>query len=169
MPSTEILTQYLPLCWFRHDPLKLTRSISFFKTNLLIYFIVEYVTQTNMTDDPFESFVEVSIQILLTLLFISFILYLNKTLYAYIQVTSAILICANIISIFVIPVLIWLTVDENILSYYSLSLLFVWEFTVISYILRKSLAINSIASLALSVLYFSVTYLGAFAIGQILV
>ena len=169
MPSTEILTQYLPLCWFRHDPLKLTRSISFFKTNLLIYFIVEYVTQTNMTDGPFESFVEVSIQILLTLLFISFILYLNKTLYAYIQVTSAILICANIISIFVIPVLIWLTVDENILSYYSLSLLFVWEFTVISYILRKSLAINSIASLALSVLYFSVTYLGAFAIGQILV
>ncbi len=167
MLSTELLTQYLPLCWFKQDPLKLTRSMSFFKTNLLIYFIVEYITQANMTDDPFESFVEVSIQILLTLFFIGFVLHLNKTLYAYIQVTSSILVCANIISIFVIPVLVWLTVDENILSYYSLSLLFVWEFTVISYILRKALTINSTAGLALSVVYFSITYLGAFALGQL--
>jgi hypothetical protein len=169
MLSIEILKQYLPLCWFKNNPLKLTRSISFFKKNLLFYFIVEYFMQTNMTDDPFESFTEVTIQTLLTLVFIAFILRLNKSLYAYIQVTTAILVCANIISLFVVPVLIWLTVNEDILSYYCLTLLFVWEFTVISYIFRKTLAINSAASLALSVFYFTATYLGAFALGQLLI
>ena len=125
--------------------------------------------QANMTDDPFESFVEVAIQTLLTLLFIGFILRLNKTLYAYLQVTTAILVCANIISLFVIPVLIWLTVSEDLLSYYSLGILFLWELTVMAYIFRKILAINFAASIALSLLYFTVTYLGAFTIGQILV
>ena len=125
--------------------------------------------QANMTDDPFESFVEVAIQTLLTLLFIGFILRLNKTLYAYLQVTTAILVCANIISLFVIPVLIWLTVSEALLSYYSLGILFLWELTVMAYIFRKILAINSAASIALSLLYFTVSYLGAFTIGQILI
>ena len=124
--------------------------------------------QANMTDDPFESFVEVAIQTLLTLLFIGFILRLNKTLYAYLQVTTAILVCANIISLFVIPVLIWLTVSEALLSYYSLGILFLWELTVMAYIFKKILAINSAASIVLSLLYFTVTYLGAFTIGQIL-
>lgn len=122
-----------------------------------------------MTDDPFESFTEVSIQTLLMLTFIGLILHLNKILYAYVQITTAIMVCANIVSLFVIPVLIWLTVTEDLLSYYSLGLLFIWEFTVIAYIFRKVLAINSAASLVLSLLYFTVTYLGAFAIGQVLV
>ena len=168
MLTIDILRQYLPLSWFRHNPLELTRSTSFFKQNLLFYFIVEYFMQANMTDDPFESFTEVSIQTLLTLMSIGFILRLNKTLYAYIQVTTAILVCANVVSLFVIPVLIWLTVSEDLLSYYSLGLLFMWEFTVIAYIFRKIMSINLAASLALSVLYFTVTYLGAFAIGQVL-
>ena len=124
--------------------------------------------QANMTDDPFESFIEVSIETLITLMFIGFILHLNKTLYAYIQVTTAILVCANIVSLFVIPVLIWLTVSEDLLSYYSLGLLFLWELTLIAYIFRKTLSINLLASLVLSVLYFTVAYLGAFAIGQLL-
>ena len=38
-----------------------------------------------------------------------------------------------------------------------------------AYIFRKILAINSAASIALSLLYFTVTYLGAFTIGQVLV
>ena len=169
MSTIEILKQYVPLCWFKQDPLKLTRSMSFFKKNLLVYFIVEYFMQTNMTDDPFESFTEVTIQIFLTLIFISFILQLNKTLYAFIEITSSILVCANIISFFIIPVLIWLTVNEDILSYYCLILLLIWEFVVMAYIFKKVLAINYAASLAFSVLYYTITYLGAFSIGQILI
>jgi hypothetical protein len=168
MSPIEILKQYLPLCWLKQNPLKLTRSMSFFKQNLLIYFIVEYFMQTNMTDDPFESFTEVTLQIFLTLMFISFILRINNMLYAFIEVTSSILVCANTVSFFIIPVLIWLTVNEDILSYYCLALLLIWEFIVMAYILKKTLAINSAASLALSALYYIITYLGAFSLGQIL-
>lgn len=168
MSPIEILKQYLPLCWLKQNPLKLTRSMSFFKQNLLIYFIVEYFMQTNMTDDPFESFTEVTLQIFLTLIFISFILRINNMLYAFIEVTSSILVCANTVSFFIIPVLIWLTVNEDILSYYCLALLLIWEFMVMAYILKKTLAINSAASLALSALYYIITYLGAFSLGQIL-
>ena len=125
--------------------------------------------QTNMTDDPFESFTEVSIETLLTFMFIGLVLYLNKTFYAFIQVTTAILVCANVVSLFVIPVLIWLTIYEYLLSYYSLGLLFIWELTLIAYIFRKTLSINIAASLVLSALYFTIAYLGAFAIGQILI
>ena len=169
MLTIEILRQYLPLCWFKHNPLELTRSMRFFKQNLLFYYIVEYFMQANMTDDPFESFTEVSIETLLTFMFIGLVLYLNKTFYAFIQVTTAILFCANIVSLFVIPVLIWLTIYEYLLSYYSLGLLFIWELALIAYIFRKTLSINLAASLALSALYFTVAYLGAFAIGQVLI
>ena len=168
MSPIEILKQYLALCWLKQNPLKLTRSMSFFKQNLLIYFIVEYFMQTNMTDDPFESFTEVTLQIFLTLMFISFILRINNMLYAFIEVTSSILVCANTVSFFIIPVLIWLTVNEDILSYYCLALLLIWECIVMAYILKKTLAINSAASLALSALYYIITYLGAFSLGQIL-
>ncbi len=168
MSPIEILKQYLPLCWLKQNPLKLTRSMSFFKQNLLIYFIVEYFMQTNMTDDPFESFTEVTLQIFLTLMFISFILRINNMLYAFIEVTSSLLVCANTVSFFIIPVLIWLTVNEDILSYYCLALLLIWEFIVMAYIFKKTLAINSAASLALSALYYIITYLGAFSLGQIL-
>ena len=123
--------------------------------------------QANMTDDPFESFTEVSIETTLTLIFIGLLLLLNKTLYVYIQVTTAIIFCANVISLFIIPVLIWLTVTEDILSYYLLGLIFLWDFMLVAYILKKTLSINLPASLALSVFYFIATYLGAFALGQL--
>ena len=120
-----------------------------------------------MTDDPFESFTEVSIETTLTLLFIGLILLLNKTLYVYIQVITAIIFCSNVVSLFIIPVLIWLTVTEDILSYYLLGLIFLWDFMLVAYIFRKVLSINLPASLALSVFYFIVAYLGAFALGQL--
>ncbi len=93
----DVLKQYLPLCWLRNNPLELPRSVDFFKQNLLFYFVVEYFMQANMTDDPIESFTEVSIETLLTLIFIGVMLFFNRTLYAYVQVTTAIIFCANII------------------------------------------------------------------------
>ncbi len=167
MLITELIKQYLPLCWYEHQPLQLTRSMSFFKQNLLFYFVIEYFMQANMTDDPFESFTEVFVQVFLALIFIALLLKLNKTLYAYVQVTTAILVSSNAIALFVVPVLIWLTVEEDILSYYSLGILFIWELTVIGYIFKKALGINSAASLVVSFLYFIITYLGAFALGQL--
>lgn len=123
--------------------------------------------QTNMTDDPIESFTEVSLQTLLTLLFIGMTMFFNRTLYAYVQVASAIIFCANIIGLFVIPVLIWLTVSEDPLSYYFIALLLFWDYVVVSHIFKQVLSVNIFASLVLALFYFTVTYFGAFALGQL--
>ena len=168
MSSIEIIRQFIPLCWFRNNPLELTRSTGFFKQNLVFFYIVEFFMQTNMTDDPFESFLEVSFETAFTLLFIGFILYLNKTLYAFVQTTTAVLLCSNIISLFIIPVLVWLTLNEYLVSYYILGLLFIWELVLIAYVFRKTLAINLSASIAFSAVYFILVYLGSFSIGQML-
>jgi hypothetical protein len=164
----DALKQYLPLCWLRNNPLELPRSVDFFKQNLLFYFVVEYFMQANMTDDPLESFTEVSVETLLTLIFIGVMLFFNRTLYAYVQVTTAIIFCANIIGLFIIPVLIWLTISEEPLSYYLLSLLLFWDYAVVTHIIKQVLSINLLASLLLSLFYFIATYFGAFALGQLL-
>lgn len=164
----DVLKQYLPLCWLKNNPLTLPRSVDFFKQNLLFYFVAEYFMQANMTDDPIESFTEVSLETFLTLLFIGIMLFFNRTLYAYVQVTTAIIFCANIIGLFVVPVLIWLTVSEDPLSYYFLSLLLFWDYAVVTYIIKQVLSINLFASLVLALFYFIATYFGAFALGQLL-
>jgi len=164
----DILKQYLPLCWLRNNPLELPRSVYFFKQNLLFYFVSEYLMQTNMTDDPLESFTEVSIEIFLTLFFIGVMLFFNRTLYAYVQVATAIIFCANIIGLFVVPVLIWLTVSEVPLSYYFFALLLFWDYAVVTQIIRKVLSVNIFASLVLALFYFTATYFAAFALGQML-
>jgi len=163
----DVLKQFLPLCWLKNNPLELPRSVDFFKQNLLFYFVVEYFMQANMTDDPLESFTEVSIQTLLMLIFIGVTLFFNRTLYAYIQVTTAIIFCANIVALFIIPVLIWLTVSEDPLSYYFLGLLLFWDYVLVTYIIRQVLSINLFASLVVSLFYFATTYFGAFALGQL--
>ncbi|MDI1231390.1 MAG: hypothetical protein PSV18_06080 [Methylobacter sp.] len=164
----DVLKQYLSLCWLKNNPLELPRSLGFFKQNLLFYFVVAYFMQTNMTTDPLESFVEVSIETLLALTFIGVMLFFNRTLYAYIQVATAILFCANIVALPLIPVLIWLTVSEDLLSYYFLGLLLLWEFVLVTNIIRRVLSINIFASLILSLVYFIVAYLGAFGLGQLM-
>ncbi len=166
--TMDILKQYLPLCRLKNNPLMLPRSVDFFKQNLLFYFIVEYLMQTNMTDDPIESFTEVSIETFLTLLFIGVMLFFNRTLYAYVQVTTAIIFCANIIALFIVPVMIWLTISEEPLSYYLLGLLLFWDYLVVTHIIRQVISVNLVAGLVLSLFYFTVTYFGAFALGQLI-
>jgi hypothetical protein len=164
----DLLSEYLAICWLGADPMELPRSTSLLKKSLFTYFIVYYLLQANMTDDPFESLYEVFIQIGLSLLFIAVILSLNKTLYVYVQVTTAILFSANFIAIFLVPTMVWLTVSEDPWSYYLFSLLILWYYAVICYVFKNSLLINIPASLVLAFLYFVATYLGAFALGQMI-
>ncbi|MCK4841523.1 MAG: hypothetical protein KAT04_06530 [Methylococcales bacterium] len=154
---------YLPLCWLQTNPLDLPRSIEFLKQNLWFYFIVELFIQANMID-PTEAVFEVVIETVLTVCFVGLILFLNKTTHLYVQILTAILFCENIVALFGLPAVVWLTVSESMLSYYLLGLLFLWDFLLITYILKKVLAINSIASLTISFFYFMMTYAGAYAL-----
>ncbi|MDO9139538.1 MAG: hypothetical protein Q7U38_04340 [Methylobacter sp.] len=164
----DVLTQYLSLCWLQNNPLKLPRSVSFLKQNLLFYFVVEFFMQTNMTDDPIDSFIEVTLETLLTFVFIGVLLFLNRMLYAYIQVMTAIIFCANVVGLFIVPVVAWLTVSEDILSYYLLAMLLLWNYVLVTYIFKQVLAVNIPAGMVLSLFYFLITYFGAFALGQLL-
>lgn len=161
------LAEYLGLCWLRGDPLELPKSDGLFKKNLFVYFIIGYLLQANMIDDPLESLYEISAQMILMLTFIAMMLMLNRTLYIYVQITTAFVFSANIISIAVIPVMVWLTVSEDAFSYYLLFVLIGWYFCIVSYIIKHTLVINLPASMVLSLFYFIVTYLGAFAFGQV--
>lgn len=168
MATVDNIRQYLPICWFRHNPLELTRSPGFFKQNLLFYFLVQYFLQANMTDDPVESFYEVILETGLTLLFIGLAMFLNKTLYGFVQVTTAMMLCANVVAVFIIPVMIWATVSDDPLSYYILFTLIFWDFTLVVYIFKKTLDVNILASTVLGMVYFVTTYLGAFGLGQLI-
>ncbi len=164
----DIFSEYLAVCWLNGDPMELPRSTSLFRKSLFIYFVVYYLLQANMTDDPFESIYEVLLQVALMLAFIGLMLSLNKTLYIYIQVCTAIIFSANVVAIFIIPVMVWLTVSEDPWSYYIFSVIIVWYYAIVSYIFKHSLLINIPASMVLSLIYFIATYLGAFALGQLI-
>ncbi|NOU20563.1 MAG: hypothetical protein HOO93_02020 [Methyloglobulus sp.] len=164
----DTIREYLALCWLNNDPLELPRSVGLFKKNLLIYFVVGYLLQANMIDDPVESLYEISLQTVLMLAFIGIMLALNKTLYAYIQITTAFMFSANLISAFVIPVMVWLTVSEDIYSYYLFFLLLAWYYAIVTYIIKCTLLINVPASMVLALFYFIATFLSAFALGQML-
>ncbi|PPD38815.1 MAG: hypothetical protein CTY16_19740 [Methylobacter sp.] len=164
----ETLKHYLPLCWFRSNPIELVRSVSFLKQNIIFYFVVEFFLQANMTDDPVESFYEVSFETLLTLLFIWVMLALNRSLYGFIQVASAILFCSNAVSFLVIPVLIWLTMSENTISYYLVGILLAWDFALTTYVIKRVLVLNVAASAVVSLCYAAFTYFGAYTLGQLI-
>jgi len=154
---------YFPLCFLKINPLDLPRSVAFFKQNLWFYFVLELFIQANMID-PYEAFFEVVIETSLTLCFVGLILFLNKSNHLYIQIATAVLFCENVIAFFGVPVVIWLTVSESILSYYLLGLLVLWDFILITYIIKQILSINMAASLAISFFYFLMTYFGAYAV-----
>jgi hypothetical protein len=163
----DILREYWAVCWLQNDPLELPRSPNLFKNSLALYFAIGYLLQANMIDDPIESLYEIIFQIILMMMFIGIMLLLNKTLYVYVQVTTAFLFSANIISVFVIPVMVWLTVSEDIYSYYLFAVLLAWYYAIVSYIIKYTLDINVPASMVLALFYFIATYLGAFALGQV--
>jgi hypothetical protein len=164
----EILREYLALCWLGNDALELPRSESLFRKNLVIYFVIGYLLQANMIDDPLESFYEIIMQIIFMLGFIAILLILNKTLYVYVQVATAFILTANVVSVFAVPVMVWLTVSEDLYSYYLFFLLLAWYYAIVAYIIKCVLVINIAASMVLALFYFIATFLGAFAIGQMI-
>jgi hypothetical protein len=64
--------------------------------------------------------------------------------------------------------MVWLTVTDDPLSYYVMGVLVLWFYALISYIIKTALAIDILASLALSLLYFIVVYMGAIGLGQVI-
>ena len=153
----DVLKQYLPLCWFKNHPLQLPSSMPFFKANLIFFCTIELLTLLNMVP-ILDAFVEAIMDGALTLFFVLTILSLNRAMHNYLQVASAILVCENLLSIFSIPVLAWLIITPDWLSYTALAGLLIWNFAIITYLLKKVLSIDILASSILAFVYFISTY-----------
>lgn len=163
MLTMDILRQYMPLCWWSNNPLDLPRSMTFFKWNLIIYYLVELFLQVNMID-PWEAFVEVTLETVLTLGFIALMMILNRNFHCYLQVATAVLVCENLIAVFAVPTMVWLTVTDDLLSYITFGCLVFWDITLVTYIIKKVLKINVLASLAVACIYFICTYGAAYGL-----
>lgn len=159
----EILKQYMRLAWFQGNPLELPRSVSFFQKNIWFYILVELFIQINITD-PFEATLEVAIETSLTLGFVALLLLYKKALAGYIPAVTSFLVCENIVAAFGLPVVVWLTTTDDLISYILLLGLILWDVAMITYLIKRILVTNSLFAFLLSTTYFLCTYVGAFLI-----
>ncbi|MDD2759482.1 MAG: hypothetical protein PHH11_04220 [Methylomonas sp.] len=163
----DIIKQYLALCWFHVSPLQLQRSLRFFQNNLIFNFLVFFFIHFNMTDD-IESISEVIIETALNLGFIGLTLWLNRSSHTFIQVSSAILFCENIVGVFLVPIMFWATVAEDFWGYALISLTLAWNWAMVAAIFKKVLDINLLAGLVMSMFYFLFSFGGGFAVNSLI-
>ncbi len=157
----ELIKAYVPLCWFRHCPLELPRSVGFFQKNLYYYLLIELFILANITD-PLDALIEAILETGLTLLFVEILLYFKNASAGFISAATSFLVCENIIATAGLPVIVWLTTTDDLLSYYILFGLMAWGVAVIAYLIMRILLISPVWAFVLSVVYFSVTHGGAF-------
>lgn len=164
----DIIRQYFPLCWLNVSVLNLPRSTRFFKHNLIFYFTIVFFIQFNMVDD-IDSILEVLLETSLTLAFIALVLLLNGTIGAFIQVSSAVLFCENVVALFLAPILFWATVAEDTPSYMTLALFLLWDLIIVGRIFKDVLRVNNAAGLVVALFYFLTSYGGAYGLYSLLV
>ncbi|MDP2180653.1 hypothetical protein [Methylicorpusculum sp.] len=157
----ENLKLYAQLCLFRNNPLELPRSVSFFQKNLYFYILIELFIQANVTD-PLEAMIGVAIETVLTLLFVAGLLRYKNAMPGFIAAASSFLLCENIVASFGLPVVVWLTSTDDLLSYYLMFVLIIWDVAIITYLIKRILIVDILFSLLLASSYFLVTYLGSY-------
>lgn len=163
----DIIKHYLKLCWFDVSPLELPRSTAFFKQNLAFNVLMFTFIHFNMTDD-IESVSEVFIETALNLGFIALTLCLNRTMYTFVQVATAILFSENFASLFLLPVMFWSTISEDWLSYSFLSVILLLNMAVIANIFKQAIGINILAGFIMALFYLVFSFGGGFALNSFL-
>ncbi len=162
------IKQYLPLCWFAVSPLDLPVSHKFFQQNLLFYFALELFTQANMIE-VYEALFEVTIETTLTVCFIALALLLNRTFDTFFPVVTSVLFAENVVAVFGLPTMIWLTMSDHELSYILMFLLVIWDYLLVAFIFRKAFGINNLAAGIVSFFYFFCTYGAAYGITSLII
>lgn len=104
--------------------------------------------------DDIDSILEVLLETSLTLAFIALVLLLNGTINAFIQVSSAVLFCENVVALFLAPILFWATVAEDTPSYMTLALFLLWDLIIVGRIFKDVLRVNNAAGLVVALFYF---------------
>jgi len=161
MLNIEELKEYLSLCKFRGDIEDMPESMPLFRQALICYSIIGVFLQINIKG-PIEAFFELGIEIILTFLFVAVLLYTVKAMNLYWRVLTAYFVCQDFISIIGVPILMWVTISDEVWSYYILGVVILWVMAVIAYINSQISDFGSFFSAVLSLAYFVSVYGGGF-------
>jgi len=157
----EQLKEYISLCWLKGDLDEMPESMPLFRNALIFYTVVAVFLQINVKGF-IEAFIEVGIEIVLTFLFVSILLFFTKAMDQFWRVLTAYFICQDFILIFSVPLLIWVTISEDAWAYYTLSIIMIWVISVFAYINNQIITSGSFVSTMLSLGYFVTVYGGGF-------
>jgi hypothetical protein len=162
-----MLKQYFPLFWFGHVPTYLPTSKSFLNRNLIFYLCTGLFIQANITD-LVEAFIQVIMELLITVLFVTVLLKVKTSLSQFKEVFTAFVICENFFYLCALPFAIWYiatrTSEYSLLPLYAAIIIIVWFWAIIAHLLHSLFDFKWGISILISVFYFLVTYLGSLAL-----
>ncbi len=165
----EYLKQYINFCLFKTTLKDLPKSVPFLQASLVVYLIVGFLIQANISD-PFEAFIESLIEIVFTTILIFILLIFAGKFSSFVQTFTAFIISENIIFALMLPIAVWMDFFDDIISISVCVLLvvcyIVWYLLVISYLIRQLLSISKAAAFTMSFCYAVVTYIGPFMMLQ---
>lgn len=162
-----MLKDYLQLCWLSGYPEDLPTNRKFLLINLAIYLLMGLFIQANISD-PIEAFLQILIEIVITVLFMAALLLKDGSTYNFERFLTAILVCENFVYMLALPLAFWFIFAKGTSAgYYPVyigTILVLWSVVIIAYLLQGLFGFDWKMSASLSVLYFILTYFGSFGL-----
>lgn len=159
--------EYIQLCWLSGYPDDLPTDRKFLWINLSIYMGMGLFIQANISD-PVEAFIQILIEIVITLLFIGAMLLKDGSTYNFERFLTAILVCENFVYTLALPLAFWFIFAKGsefaLYPVYFGSALIIWSVVIIAYLLQGLFDLEWKISTTLSILYFILTYFGSFGL-----
>ena len=139
--------------------------MNFCKRLISLYLLFGLFIQANISD-PIEAFLQVFLEILITLVFMAVIvLKRDEGFYNFERFLTAILVCENFIYVLGLPLAFWFIFAKGsaVETYpiYIAGFLVFWSLAIIAYLLKELFEFSWQISTSLSILYFLLTYLGS--------
>ena len=166
--SSNILNQNLKLCFFKGTLVDQVRSVPFLRLALIVNILLGIFVQANITE-PLDAFIQIFLQIMVTIIYITLLLYYIKSLNFFVQMLTAILVSQNFLYFIGVPLTIWVTITDELLVYYALGGLLFWGIAIIAYILRQLLFFDVAFSIIMALIFYLIVYGGAFFISSVII
>lgn len=162
-----MLKDYLQICWLNGYPEDLPTNKKFLVANLGIYLLLGLFIQANIID-PIEAFIQILIEVIITVLFMAGLLLKEGSFYHFERLLTATLVCENVIYFFALPLAFWFIFSkDSVTSHYPIyagAVLVVWSVIIIAYLIKGLFDYSWGIGLVLSIIYFTLSYLGSFGI-----
>ncbi len=166
-----LFIQYLQLCWFTNNPIKLYPSQSFLWRSVLFYLGSGIIVEANISD-PADATLEVGMRTLVALSLLTALVFFNKVKPLFNQLLIAVFMCENVMVTLGILVEIYDafargTPYEDVPTFLGVVLI-IWYMAIISYIFRQVFQFRMASSVSLAIGYFLATYGGPFLVMEVI-